>query len=127
MSRADALRKNPLPWLVLPLLVLAGLLAVLLLTRPLDRLTASAPPVEQVNVESVRLTPGLIELTIRADGSGPLRIAQVQVDGAYRQFVQHPQGPIGRLGKARIAIPYPWVSGEGHHIALLTSTGAIFE
>ena len=127
MERVAAIRKNPLPWLILPLVVLAGLLAVLIFTRPLDRLTSSAPPVEQLKVESVRLTPGQIELTVRADGSGPLRIAQVQVDGAYRQFTQDPSGPIDRLGRARLAIPFPWVSGEAHHIALLTSTGAIFE
>jgi len=127
MNRVEAIRKNPLPWLILPLLVLAGLLAILILTRPLDHLTSSAPPVEQLSVESVRLTPGLIELSVRADGSHPLRIAQVQVDGGYRQFTQAPAGPIPRLGKARIEIPYPWVSGEAHHLALVTHTGAVFE
>ena len=74
-----------------------------------------------------RLTPGLISLTVRADGSEPVSIAQVQVDGAYRQFTQDPAGPIGRLGVARIDIPYPWVDGEAHHIALLTGTGAVFD
>jgi zinc transporter, ZIP family len=127
MERVQAIKKNPLPWLILPLLVLGALLALLILTRPLDRLTSSAPPVEQLSVESVRLTPGLIELSVRADGSGPLRIAQVQVDNAYRQFTQNPEGPIRRLGKVTIDIPYPWVSGEAHHISLLTSVGTIFE
>ncbi len=127
MDRAPAIRRNPLPWLILPLAVLAGLLAILIFTRPLDRLTAQAPPVEQLSVESVRLTPGRISLAVRADGSGPISIAQVQVDGAYRQFTQEPEGPINRLGKVRLDIPYPWISGEAHHIALLTGTGAIFE
>jgi hypothetical protein len=75
----------------------------------------------------VRLEPGLISATVRADGSEAVRVAQVQVDGAYRQFAQEPAGPIERLGTARIDIPYPWVDGEAHHIALLTSTGAVFE
>jgi zinc transporter ZupT len=119
--------KRPLLWLLLPLVVLAGLLAVLILTRPLNELTSSAPPVEQLSVESTRLAPGRITLAVRADGSEPLRIAQVQVDGAYRQFSQEPEGPIHRLGKAVIDIPYPWVAGEAHHIAFLSSTGAIFE
>jgi zinc transporter, ZIP family len=127
MDRARAIRRNPLPWLILPLAVLAGLLAILIFTRPLDRLTAEAPPVEQLSVESVRLTPGMISLAVRADGSGPVSIAQVQIDGAYRQFTLEPQGSIDRLGKVRLDIPYPWISGEAHHIALLTSTGAIFE
>ncbi|HEY7749886.1 MAG TPA: metal transporter [Aestuariivirgaceae bacterium] len=119
--------KKSLIWLGLPLLVLAGLIAILLFARPLNELTASAPPVEQVSIEAVRLTPGQIRLTVRADGSHPVRIAQLQVDGAYRQFSQDPEGPIKRLGRAHIVIPYPWVSGEAHHIALLTGTGAIFE
>ncbi len=119
--------RRPLLWLILPLIVLAGLVAILLLTRPLDELTSSAPPVEQLSVESTRLTPGLISLGVRADGSQPLLIAQLQVDGAYRQFSMEPSGPIRRLGTARIDIPYPWVRGEAHHIAIITSTGAVFE
>ena len=114
-------------WLLLPVLVLAGLLAALLFTRPLDELTASAPPVETLSVESTRLTPGMISLSVRGDGSAPLRIAQVQVDGAYWSFALEPAGPINRLGVARVNIPYPWVSGEAHRIALLTSTGMVFE
>jgi zinc transporter, ZIP family len=119
--------KRPLLWLILPLVVLAGLVAILILTRPLHELTSSSPPVEQLSVESTRLTPGTISLAVRADGSKPLHIAQIQVDGAYRQFSQDPPGPIGRLGKARFEIPYPWVSGEAHHIAFVTSTGVTFE
>jgi zinc transporter ZupT len=121
------IRRNPLPWLILPLVVLAAILAILIFAKPLKELTASAPPVEQLSVERVRLEPGVISLAVRADGSGPIRIAQVQVDGAYRQFSQDPEGPIKRLGRVRVDIPYPWVSGEAHHIALLTGTGAIFE
>lgn len=114
-------------WLLLPLLVLAGILALLILGKPLERLTADAPPVEKVSFERVRLTPGLISLSIRADGSQPVTIAQVQVDAAYRTFTIDPPGPIGRLGTARIDIPYPWIDGEGHKIVLLSSTGAAFE
>jgi zinc transporter ZupT len=127
MSMREATFGRPVAWLLLPLVVLAGILAVLLLTRPLDELTQSAPPVETVGIETVALTPGLITLSVRADGSGPVEIAQIQVDGGYRRFSQEPSGPIDRLGSAEITIPYPWVDGEAHHIALLTSTGAIFE
>lgn len=114
-------------WLALPLVVLATILALLILGRPLERLTEGAPPVEKVSVERVRLEPGLITLSVRADGSQPVRIAQVQVDGAYRSFAIDPPGPIGRLGTARIAVPYPWVDGEAHKIVLVTSTGVTFE
>lgn len=114
-------------WLLLPLAVLGAILALLVFGRPLERLTADAPPVEKVSIERVRLTPGLITLHIRADGSQPITIAQVQVDAAFRLFTIDPPGPIGRLGTARVAIPYPWIDGEGHKIVLLSSTGAPFE
>ena len=64
---------------------------------------------------------------MRADGSAPVAIAQVQVDGAWRAFTLTPDAPIGRLGAARLDIPYPWVEGEAHHVALLTGTGAAFD
>jgi zinc transporter ZupT len=122
-----AVTRRPLLWLLLPIAALAAILALLVWTDPLEELTRSGPPVEELSVESQRLTPGQIVLDVRADGSAPLSIAQVQVDGAYRQFSQDPAGPIERLGTAEIAIPYPWVDGEAHHIALVTSTGAVFE
>jgi zinc transporter ZupT len=124
---AAAVTRRPLLWLLLPIAALAAILALLVWTDPLEELTRSGPPVEELSIESLRLTPGLIMLDVRADGSAPLSIAQVQVDGAYRQFSQDPAGPIERLGTAEIAIPYPWVDGEAHHVALVTSTGAVFE
>jgi zinc transporter ZupT len=124
---AAAKSARPLLWLALPLVALAVILAALLIGRPLDRLASSAPPVEELSVERVRLTPGEITLRVRADGSEPVEIAQVQVDGAYRQFALEPAEPIGRLGTATITIPYPWIEGESHHIAILTRNGAIFD
>jgi zinc transporter ZupT len=116
-----------LAWLLAPLALLAALLAALLVWRPLDPLAAGAPPVEELAFERVGLSPDLIQLDVRADGSQPVRIAQVQVDGAYRVFTQSPGGPIGRLETATLAIEYPWVEGETHHLTILTSTGVTFQ
>jgi zinc transporter ZupT len=115
-----------LAWLIAPLVLLAALVAGLATVRPLDRLTTAAPPVEEISFNRVRLDPGRIALTVAADGSEPVAIAQVQVDGAYRLFSQSPAGPIARLDTAVIDIPYDWIEGEAHHIALVTSTGAVF-
>ena len=114
-------------WLLLPLLAVAGILVFLLVGRPLDDLSAGTPATEEIVVERVRLDPGVIRITVRADGSDPVQIAQVQVDGAYRQFEQAPTGALSRLRSAEISIPYPWIEGETHHIVLLTGTGAAFE
>ena len=112
-------------WLALPPAVLVLIVALLLMWRPLDQLSQQAPPVEEAAIERVNLTPGKISIDIRTDGSEPVVIAQVQVDTAYRLFTATPASGAARLGLARIDIPYPWIEGEAHHIALVTSTGAI--
>jgi ZIP family zinc transporter len=114
-------------WIVVPLVLLAAVVAWLLLGRPLADLAGSAPPVEELVVERAALTPGMVTLDVRGDGSSPITIAQVQVDAAWRVFTATPSATVGRLGATRLAIPYPWVEGEAHHIVLLTSTGAAFE
>ena len=112
-------------WLALPVIVLALVVALLLVWRPLDRLSQQAPPVEEAAIERVNLTPGMISLDVRTDGSAPVVIAQVQVDAAYRVFTAMPLSSGARLGLTRIDIPYPWIEGEDHHIALVTSTGVV--
>ena len=127
----DTAKRTPAPkrawlWAVLPLALLAGLIWLFLATDPLRPLGVTAPPIEQLTVERTVLDDDGIELFVRADGSEPLTLAQVQVDGAYWEFTQTPQGPLGRLETARLRIPYPWVKGELHEITLLTRTGVTF-
>ena len=103
-------------WLALPAAILILVVALLVWWRPLDRLAAGAPPVEEAAVESVRLTPGMISISLRTDGSEPVVVAQIQVDGAYRSFTTEPGLPAARLGLTRFDIPYPWIAGEAHHV-----------
>ena len=120
---------NPRTWLWagLPLAVLLGLLGLFLTTNPLKPLGVTAPPLEALTVERTVLDETGIHLKVRADGSEPLTIAQVQVDGAYWEFTQDPPGPLGRLQTAWITLPYPWVEGEAHFITFVTRTGVTFE
>jgi ZIP family zinc transporter len=115
------------PAALVPLALLALLAGVFLILRPLDYLTSNVPPIETLVVERTALGPDGISVWVRAGGSAPLAIAQVQVDGAYWQFEQTPSGPLSRLESARIDIPYPWVEGETHHFVFVTSTGVSFE
>ena len=114
-------------WLVVPAALVAMVVALILIWRPLDRLSASSPPVENAAIESTRLTPGMISLVLRTDGSVPVVVAQVQVDGGYREFTASPNLPSAWLGRTRIDIPYPWIEGEAHRIALITQTGMVIE
>ena len=67
-------------WIVLPLALLLGSIALFLATNPLEPLGVTAPPIEEVTVERVTLDEQGIHLSIRVNGSEPVRIAQVLVD-----------------------------------------------
>ena len=113
-------------WLAVPLLTILAALSWLFAADPLQSFRNGAPAVEKLTFERVVLDGGGIRVTVRAGGSEPMRIAQVQVDDAYWSFVQTPPGPLDRGAAARLDIPYPWVLGEAHAVNVVTSTGTTF-
>jgi zinc transporter, ZIP family len=121
------LSARPVLLALLPLALLVAVGAAFLSADPLRTFRTSAPPVEELTVERAVLDGDGIALRVRAGGSEPIRIAQVQVDGAYWRFAQDPPGPLAYLASAWLRLPYPWVVGEAHHVVVLTSTGAAFE
>ncbi len=118
---------RPILLAVLPILLIVVIAAAFLASDPLRTYTGAVPPVETLTVERTVLDEHGIGVRVRAGGSEPVKIVQVQVDGAYWTFSQDPAGPLGRLGTAWLSIPYPWVAGEAHHLSFVTSTGALFD
>jgi zinc transporter ZupT len=114
-------------WALVPVGLTVLMIAVFVNYRPLDFITGDVPPAEEITVERVVLNAQGIHVTVRAEGPVPIRIAQVQVDGAWRVFTISPNRPVGHLSSAWISIPYPWVAGEAHNLVFLSSTGAAFE
>jgi len=112
--------------LIIPVLLIAALVAAFFVLRPFDSLTEGTPPVEALTFERVQLDAEGIHVTVRAAGSEPMTIAQIQIDGAYRHFTMSPAGAIPYLATARFDIPYPWVAGDAHELAFVTSSGATF-
>lgn len=127
MPRA-ALRaaKTNLVWLALPLIVFGIAVAWLVSTDPLSGFRNGAPPVENLTFERTVLDDSGLSLLVRAGGSEPMTVAQVQVDDAYWQFTQDPPGPIARGGAAWLKLPFPWMLGEAHAVKVVTDTGATF-
>jgi zinc transporter, ZIP family len=126
-ERQAGFSPRSLIWAVVPLLLLAAVLVLIVRTNGGlgDR---TVPPIETLSVQRVVLpAPGQIELEVVNGGPDPITIAQVLVDEAYWQFAMEPAGTLDRLQSATISIPYPWVEGEGHAIALISSTGVLFE
>ena len=114
-------------WLLVPVLLLGAAIWWLVATDPLSAFRNGAPPVESLTVERTILKNEGLRMLVRAGGSESMRIAQIQVDAAYWEFVQTPPGPIARGSTAWIAIPFPWIVGEGHSVTFVTNTGATFD
>jgi zinc transporter ZupT len=125
--RRDTARLVQTAWVVLPLFLFGLAAAWLLIGDPLRVFDSGAPPVEKLTFERRILDENGIHLQVRAGGSEPMRIAQVQVDEAYWTFTQDPTGDLARMASTWIHIPYPWVLGEAHKVNVVTKTGTTFE
>jgi zinc transporter, ZIP family len=127
-ATAEELRSDRFPaWLLglLPLvLIMLAIGAFAVLDGP-GLGERRGPPAEELAVEHTKLTPGVIELTVRNDGPDEVSIAQAVVNDAFAQF-SGADAPIGRLDTATVRIQQPWVEGEAYEVALLTSTGGTF-
>ena len=116
-------------WLsaLVPLLLLAALVTLIVLTAPGESLRApNAPPVERLNITRAQLGNDGIVLDVINDGPDAVTIAQVIVDDAYWAFSAD-RTVLGHLGRTKVRIPYPWVEAEAHLVKLVTSTGTTFE
>ena len=124
-ATASELRSGRVPtWLLglVPLLLIAIAIGTFALLDGPGVAERRGPPAEELAVERTKLTPGVIELTVRNDGPDAVTIAQAVVNDAFAQFSGADQ-PIGRLDTAVVRVQQPWVEGEAYEVALLTSTG----
>lgn len=117
-------------WLfaLLPLALLAALLALIVWSSPGDALRGpNVPPIERLTFQRVTLERGAIVATVLNDGPDEITVAQVQVDDAFWTFTADNGQRLGHLGRTTLRIPYPWVEGEAHVLKVLSSNGTPFE
>jgi zinc transporter ZupT len=126
-SKSPARRPSHLAWLALPIAVLAAAVAWIFMANPLGGLNNGAPPIEKLTFERTILDNDGVHLLVRAGGSEPMTIAQVQVDDAYWQFSQNPPGAIARGSTAWLNLAFPWNLGDSHKVVVVTRSGATFD
>jgi ZIP family zinc transporter len=117
-------------WLagLVPLALLALLVATFLVFDPTAALRAGFPPVEELTIQRIKLDAEPMGMIVELVNGGPepVTVAQVLVDDAYWAHEIEPARTIPRLGRATISIPYPWVEGEAHMVTLISNTGLTF-
>jgi len=112
-------------FLILPLILLGGVIALFLSTGGGLQLTSPAP-VEALTIERTVLSPGHIEIHVRNSGPEDLSIAQTIINGAVWPFSMTPAATIPRLGKAAVHLDYAWSPGEAYGITLFTTNAISF-
>jgi zinc transporter, ZIP family len=110
-----------------PLALLAGLVFLFLRVGPVGVFRATFPPVEELTLERIRLPePGVMEVSVVNGGPEAVTIAQIMVDDANWVHTVDGSRRVERLERRTVRIPYPWVEGEPHTVAVVTNTGLTF-
>ena len=111
--------------LLVPIILLAGVIALFLSTGGGLKLQAPAP-VENLNIERYNLERNMIEIHIRNTGPEELRVASVIINDAVMPFEVSPSPFIPRLGRADIHINYAWTTGEAYNVTIFTGNSIPF-
>ena len=115
---------------LLPLVLLAVLLAAFLLAQPFAGVQTGAP-LPDVTVSHVTLpNDEVIVLHVVNNGPDPVTVSQVLVNEAYWDFTMISGGDevrtLAPLQSATIRIPYHWTPGWDMEVAILLTDGATF-
>lgn len=111
--------------LLIPVILLAGVIALFLSTG--GGLNLEAPvPVENLAIERYQLERNMIELQVQNTGPEELTVASVIINEAVMPFTVSPGATIPRLGRANIHINYAWTYGEAYGITIFTSNAIPF-
>ena len=112
--------------LLVPIILLAGVIALFLTTGGgLD--LESPAPVEDLDIERYHLEPNYVELYIRNTGPDELTIATVIINDSVMPFKVDPSPTIPRLGRATIQVNYAWSYAEAYGIKIMTTNAVPFE
>ena len=112
---------NTLVLLLVPVLLLAGVIALFVFTRGAGLNVAPAAPIETLQFERTILRPGQIELHLRNTSPQEISIAQININDALWPYTISPGPTIPRLGSAVIVLNYPWVQAEAYEVTVFSS------
>lgn len=112
---------------LVPVALLAAVIALFLVTNGAGLNVAPAAPIEALTFERTVLRRDEIELRVRNTGPEPLTLAQLVVNEAVWPFEASPSATLPRLGTAVVRIDYPWVEAEPYTLRFFTGNAIPFE
>lgn len=111
--------------LLLPIILLAGVIAIFLNTG--GGLNLDAPvPVETLTIERYVLKDNLIEIYVQNTSPQEITLAQAIINAAVYPMEVSPNATIPRLGRAVVHINYPWSYGEAYAVTLFSANSVPF-
>ena len=113
--------------LALPIALLVLLIAAFTLADVGSLVGGNAPPPEEIAFDRVSLTDTGIVARVRNTVGADVSVAQVMVDDAFWDFSADPGVDLGPFDATTLTIPYPWVEGEPHVVAVISNTGLVWE
>ncbi len=119
-------RGGTLVLFIIPVILLAGVIAVFLRTNGAGLNVEPAAPIETLQFERTILRAGVIELHVRNTSPQEITLAQFIINDAIFPFTVSPGAEISRLGRAVVTIEYPWTEAAAYQIALFSSNSIAF-
>ncbi len=116
-------------WLLLliPIILLAGVIALFLMTNGAGLNIEPAAPIETLQFERTILRPNQIEFQVQNNSPQEITVAQLIINDAVWPYNISPNPTLPRLGRAVITIDYPWVTGNAYFIKFFSSSSVAFE
>lgn len=109
---------------VIPLVILAGMVAFLL--WPGNSILDFGVPLPDITIERIEFGDRLITAYIRNTGPETIDIAQADVNDRIVPAAIEPSRTLARLAEAKVVIPFDWVEGQPYEIGITTSDGTRF-
>jgi zinc transporter ZupT len=109
---------------VIPLVILAGMVAFLL--WPGNSILNIGVVLPDVTVERIEFGEGLITAYVRNTGPERVEIAQADVNDRIVPAAIEPSRSLERFAEAKVVIPYEWIEGQPYEVGVTTSDGTRF-
>jgi zinc transporter ZupT len=112
-------------WPLLPLLVLAAVVALFASTGGslVDLVGSKPPPKDELQIRRVELSKGEVRIRVTNPQREQLTIGSVAIDDAIVPFRVDGPRTLGRLRSSTIVVSYDWVDNEPLTVGVTSSTG----